>query len=72
MSASIKCFVRDVTRSLVPLKNLGEFKLPNSLIGTPIFNDILCGSIPDGGCEFKNSVGKCTDFSLSTTVLVEK
>jgi hypothetical protein len=42
------------------------------MIGTPTFSDILYGGIPDGVCEFKNSVGKYTNFSLLITVCIDR
>lgn len=38
----------------------------------PTINNILSEGIPDGIYEFKNSVGKCADYSLSTTESLKK
>lgn len=61
-----------MTQNIVPLHKLGELKFINNTIGMPTLNNILCGCIPDGIYEFKNSVKKCTDSSLLTTESMKK
>jgi hypothetical protein len=39
--------------------------------GTPPLSVIFYGEKYQNVCEFKNSVGKCTDSSLSITVSIE-
>lgn len=57
-----------MAQSLVLLYFLGKFKFLNNIIGTSTFHAILCRGLPDGICEFKYSVGKYANFSLSTNV----
>ena len=68
MVHSIKKFLKLTTLSLVPLHSFGRFKFLSSIIVKPTFNINLCGEIPGGVKELKNSVGLCTFSSLSTTV----
>lgn len=55
---SIRNFFNFVIWSLVLLHSLGGFKFRNKIIRTLIiFNVKLCGGVPKGIKEFKNSVG---------------
>lgn len=46
---------------------IGGFKFRSSMIGAPIFKIKLCCGIPGGFRVFKNSTGKLTESSISTT-----
>jgi hypothetical protein len=45
------------THSLVPLHSFGGSMFFNNIIGDPTFKVKLCGGIPDGSKELRNSVG---------------
>jgi hypothetical protein len=57
MVASMMFGISLLMHSLVPLHSFGGSRFLNSSIGDPTFKVKLCGGIPDGSKELRNSVG---------------
>ena len=71
MVASITWGIRLFTLSLVPLHSLGASRFRRSIIGEPTLSNKLCGGIPEGSRELRNSMGYWTDSSTSTTESID-
>jgi hypothetical protein len=57
MVASMMFGISLFTHSLVPLHSFGGSMFLNNSIVDPTFKVKLCGGIPDGSKELRNSVG---------------
>ena len=67
MVASITWGIRLFTQSLVPLHGLGASRFRRSIIWVPTLSNKLCGGMPEGSRELRNSMGHWTDSSSSAT-----
>lgn len=55
--ASMLCSYSRFTARRVPVLSFGGSMFRNRIVGTPILSWRLCGGIPGGFKEFRNSVG---------------
>ena len=55
--ATIRWGSRRFTKSRVPLQRLGASRFLSNIIGAPTFNTSLCGGVPGGSSECRNSAG---------------
>ena len=60
MATSMQLGINFLTMHLVPLQRRGGSTLHNTIMGTSTLSFSICGGIPEGSKEFRNSVGYVT------------